>query len=78
VAYRKEAEGMVARVSAIGAQGPDVLNSVIAEHVFPQLEKVRATPVVPMSTPLDLRYVTGGRPGAASAPAAPAAPAGGQ
>ena len=78
VAYRKEAEGMVARVSAIGAQGPDVLNSVIAEHVFPQLQRVRATPVVPMSTPLDLRYISGGRPGAASAPAAPAAPAGGQ
>lgn len=57
VAYRKEAEGMVARVTAVGAQGPDVLNSVIAEHVFPQLEKVRATPVVPMSTPTDIRYI---------------------
>ncbi|MBK7778300.1 MAG: hypothetical protein IPI43_30025 [Sandaracinaceae bacterium] len=55
-----------------------MLNSVIAEHVFPQLQRVRATPVVPMSTPLDLRYISGGRPGAVSAPAAPAAPAGGQ
>ncbi len=67
VAYRKEAEGMVARISAVGAQGPDVLNSVIAEHVFPQLQKVKATPVVPMSTPMDVRYVTKA-----------AAPAGGQ
>lgn len=58
VAYKKEAEGMVARISAVGAQGPDVLNSVIAEHVFPQLQKVKASPVVPMSTPLDLRYIT--------------------
>jgi regulator of protease activity HflC (stomatin/prohibitin superfamily) len=71
VAYRKEAEGMVAKVSAVGAQGPDVLNSVIAEHVFPQLEKVRATPMVPMSTPMDLRYL-GARPPASAAVSAPA------
>lgn len=57
VAYRKEAEGMVARITAVGAQGSDVLNSVIAEHVFPQLEKVKATPVIPMSTAMDIRHL---------------------
>lgn len=59
VAYRKEAEGLVARISAIGAQGPDVLNKVIAENVFPQLEKISATPMVKQTSTIDIRHVEG-------------------
>lgn len=57
IAYRKEAEGLVAKITAVGAQGPDVLNRAIAEHVFPQLEKLSATPLVRPSTPIDIRHL---------------------
>lgn len=56
-AYRKEAEALVARITAVGAQGPDVLNSVIAEKVFPQLKNVSATPLIKPSSPIDIRYL---------------------
>lgn len=56
-AYRKEAEGLVAKISAAGAAGPDVLNQVIAEKVFPQLQKVSATPLIKPSTPIDIRHI---------------------
>lgn len=56
-AYRKEAEALVAKITAVGAQGPDVLNSVIAEKVFPQLKAVSATPLVKPASPIDIRYV---------------------
>ncbi len=59
VAYRKEAEAMVARIKAVGEQGPDVLNREIAEHVFPQLKRVSATPISRAQTPVDLRYLEG-------------------
>jgi membrane protease subunit HflC len=62
VAYRKEAEGLVAKITAVGAAGPDVLNRVIAEHVFPQLENVSATPLVRPSTPVDIRHIQQGAP----------------
>lgn len=57
VAYRKEAEGLVAKITAVGAQGPDVLNRAIAEFVFPQLEKITATPLIKASTPIDIRHI---------------------
>lgn len=60
IAYRKEAEGLVAKITAVGAQGPDVLNRVIAEHVFPQLEKVTATPLTRPASTIDIRHVDGG------------------
>lgn len=56
-AYRKEAEALVAKITAVGAQGPDVLNSVIAEKVFPQLKNVSATPLVKPASPIDIRYL---------------------
>ncbi len=58
VAYRKEAEGLVAKITAVGAQGPDVLNSVIAKKVMPQLERVTATPLVQPAYPLDIRHIS--------------------
>jgi hypothetical protein len=61
VAYRKEAEGLVAKITAVGAQGPDVLNSVIAREIMPQLQKIKATPLIKPSTPIDIRHLN--RPG---------------
>ncbi len=58
VAYRKEAEGLVAKITSVGASGPDVLNKVIAEKVFPQLKNIKATPLIKMSTPLEIRQTT--------------------
>ncbi|MEQ8280050.1 MAG: SPFH domain-containing protein [Deltaproteobacteria bacterium] len=60
VAYKKAAEGMVAKITAVGAAGPDVLNRVIAEKVFPQLKKVTATPLVKPATPIDIRHINRG------------------
>lgn len=57
VAYRQQAEGVVARINAIGEQGPDVLNREIAEHVLPQLSKVSARPYSHPSTPIDIRHI---------------------
>lgn len=59
IAYRKEAEGLVARITAIGAEGPDVLNRVIAEKVFPQLKKIKATPLLQPVAPIDIRHIEG-------------------
>ncbi|MCC6620433.1 MAG: hypothetical protein IT385_04220 [Deltaproteobacteria bacterium] len=60
VAYQKEAEGMVAKIRAVGESGPDVLNREIAEHVFPQLSKIKAVPYARSSTPIDLRHIQAG------------------
>lgn len=60
VAYRKEAEGLVAKITAVGAAGPDVLNKVIAEKVFPQLKNVSGTPLIKPSTPIDIRHIDQG------------------
>jgi len=57
VAYQKEAEGMVAKIRAVGESGPDVLNREIAEHVFPQLAKIKAVPYAKSSTPIDIRHL---------------------
>ncbi len=56
-AYRRQAEALVARIRAVGDQGPDVLNRVIAEKVFPQLNRVKGSPFVPPSTAMDIRYL---------------------
>ena len=61
IAYRKEAEGLVAKISAVGAAGPDVLNRVIAEKIFPQLRKVSATPLVKPASTIDIRHIEGKR-----------------
>ena len=60
VAYRKQAEGLAAKIQAVGARGADVLNLEIAEHIFPQLEKVTATPYAPPTTPVDIRHIQRG------------------
>lgn len=60
VAYRKVAEGLVAEITAVGAAGPDVLNKVIAEKIFPQLKRVSATPLIKPSTPIDIRHINQG------------------
>lgn len=57
VAYRKDAEALAAKISAVGARGSDVLNLEIAEHVFPQLKRVKATPFSQPSTPIDIRHI---------------------
>ncbi|MCA9543693.1 MAG: hypothetical protein KC613_04865 [Myxococcales bacterium] len=57
VAYRQQAKAMVAKIRAVGEQGPDVLNREIAEHVFPQLENISASPYVMPATPMDIRYL---------------------
>ncbi len=59
VAYRKAAEGLAAKISAVGAQGPAVLNSVIAQKVFPQLKKLKARATIRPSTPVDIRHLGG-------------------
>lgn len=52
---RKEAEATIARIKAVGEQGPDVLNREIAIHIFPQLEKISASPFTRPTTPIDIR-----------------------
>ncbi len=59
VAYRQAAEGLAAKIGAIGAEGPDVLNRVIAERVFPQLQKIKATPMLTPVAPIDIRHIEG-------------------
>jgi regulator of protease activity HflC (stomatin/prohibitin superfamily) len=60
IAYSMEAEALAAKIRAVGDQGPDVLNSEIAQHVIPQLEKVSARPYTTPTSPIDIRTVTGG------------------
>lgn len=61
VAYRKAAEGLVAEINAVGAQGPDVLNNVIAREIFPQLKSISATPILSPAAPIDIRHIEGSR-----------------
>ncbi|MBM4318700.1 MAG: hypothetical protein FJ125_01765 [Deltaproteobacteria bacterium] len=56
-AYRRQAEALVAKIKAVGAQGSEVLNKVIAEQIFPQLSKVKATPLLRPSAPIDIRHI---------------------
>jgi regulator of protease activity HflC (stomatin/prohibitin superfamily) len=56
-AYRKQAQGLVEKITAVGAAGPDVLNRVIAEKIFPQLEKIEATPRLEPVAPIDIRHL---------------------
>ena len=57
VAFRKQAEGLAAKIKAVGAQGADVLNIEIAKHIFPQLKRLSASPYTTPATPIDLRYL---------------------
>ena len=59
VAYAQEAQGLAAKIRAVGDQGPDVLNKVIAEEVFPQLQNVAASPIAEPRTPIDIRHLEG-------------------
>ncbi len=54
-AYQEEAKGLVAKIQAVGNQGSQVLNREIAEHVFPQLSKLKARPYSEPKTPIDVR-----------------------
>jgi regulator of protease activity HflC (stomatin/prohibitin superfamily) len=58
-AFRQKAEGLKAKIDAVGAQGPDVLNVEIALHVIPQLVKLKASPFSrnPTPTTLDVRQI---------------------
>ncbi len=56
-AAKEIATGLAAKIQAVGADGPDVLNVEIARHVFPQLEKIRAVPYALPSTPIDIRHL---------------------
>jgi len=57
VAYRKEAEALVAKIKAVGDQGEDILNKEIAEHIFPQMSSLKAQPYSNPSSPLDIRHI---------------------
>lgn len=59
MAYRKNAEGLAAKINAVGSRGADVLNLEIAQHVFPQLGKLKAVPYARAAQPVDIRYVEG-------------------
>lgn len=56
IAYRQEAEGLAQKISAVGNRGADVLNLEIAQHVFPQLDRISASPFVQQTSPIELRY----------------------
>lgn len=57
-AARERAQGLAAKINAVGAAGPDVLNLEIAKHIFPQLEKLSAMPYAqPVPTSMDLHNV---------------------
>lgn len=57
-AARERARGLAAKINAVGAAGPDVLNLEIARHIFPQLERISAQPFSrPVATALDVRQV---------------------
>ena len=56
-AYRKKAEGLAAKIRAVGARGSDVLNLEIAKHIFPQLKKIKAMPYATPTTPIDIRHL---------------------
>ncbi len=60
-AYKKNAEGLAAKISAVGAKGPDVLNVEIAKHIMPQMTKLKATPFARPSERLDIRTIGGQR-----------------
>lgn len=54
-AAKERAQGLFARINAVGAQGPDVLNLTIAQSVFPQLAALEASPFYKAAMPFDLR-----------------------
>ena len=57
-AARERAQGLAAKINAVGAAGSDVLNLEIAKHIFGQLEKITATPYArPVPTVLDVRQI---------------------
>lgn len=59
-AYRKKAEGLAAKIKAVGARGSDVLNLEIAKHIFPQLKKITAVPYSKPTTPIDISHMQRG------------------
>jgi len=57
-AARERAQGLAAKINAVGAAGPDVLNLEIAKSVFPQLERLSAVPFAkPVSSAIDVRQL---------------------
>ncbi len=56
-AAKERARGLAAKIRAVGERGPDVLNLEIANHVFPQLQKVQAAPYARASRPIDIRHI---------------------
>lgn len=58
-AFRQEAEGLAARIKAVGQQGDGALDLAIAEHIFPQLENVEASPFATLPATVDVLYSAG-------------------
>lgn len=57
-AAKERARGLAAKINAVGAAGPDVLNLEIAKNVFPQLQNVTAIPYAhPVPTSLNVRHL---------------------
>lgn len=57
-AAKERARGLAAKINAVGAAGPDVLNLEIAKNVFPQLQNVTAVPYAqPVPTTLNVRHL---------------------
>lgn len=57
-AAKERARGLAAKINAVGAAGPDVLNLEIAKNVFPQLQNVTAIPYSrPVPSTLNVRHL---------------------
>ncbi len=61
-AAKERAKGLAAKIRAVGERGPDVLNLEIANHIFPQLQKLSAAPYAKASRPIDIRHIEAGQP----------------
>jgi regulator of protease activity HflC (stomatin/prohibitin superfamily) len=59
-AFRQQAEGLAARIKAVGQMGDGALDLTIAEHIFPQLENVAAAPFATLPATIDVLYSVGG------------------
>lgn len=61
-AARERAQGLAAKISAVGALGPDVLNLTIAQYTFPQMQGLKASPFYQSATPFVMHTTTGDKP----------------
>lgn len=59
-AARERAKGLAAKVKAVGAAGPGLLDVAIAKRIFPMLQKIKARPYAHAAQPLDIRHIQAG------------------